>query len=268
LIDIAFGDQPGFPITHVPPDSGSRWLAAVALGGQGRYAAAAALLHELLGDPDPVVASLAASTLASHRRQLGGHRAARTLDAMALRALAGLDAPEARSDALLGLAADALGVGRQPEARRLIAAAERFDAGWRAAIRLCWVRAEVELGAGRADLAVPHAELAAERAAAGGSVRHRVKSALVLGASLAADGDHHRAGRLLAGTVAEASDHGLLSLVWPSALLLAELEPRARPVHRRVAGDALHRVLRRADPAGRRLAAESPWLPDPAGLTG
>jgi hypothetical protein len=245
-------------------------LAAVALGGQGWYAAAAALLRDLIAEPDHVVASLAASTLASHRRQLGGHAAARALDAQALRLLAAHpDAGEARSDALLGLAADALGVGRQTEARRLIASASRLRSpGWRAEIRLGWVCAEVELGAGRADLAVRHAERASERANTSGSTRHRVKSALVLGAALAADGDRDRATRLLAGTGAEASDLGLLPLMWPCALLLAELEPARRPAHRRAAGDALHRVLRRADPAGRRIAERSPWVPDPAGLTG
>jgi hypothetical protein len=269
LITAAFGGQPGAIITEIPDNPRSRWLAAVALGGQGWYAAAATLLRELIADPDHVVASLAASTLASHRRQLGGHAAARALDALALRRLATRpDAAEARSDALLGLAADALGVGRQTEARRLITLAGQLDAGWRAEIRLGWVSAEVELGADRADLAVPHAERASERANASGSTRHRIKSALVLGAALAADGDHGRAIRLLAGTGAEASDLGLLPLLWPCALLLAELEPSRRPAHRRTAGDALHRVLRRADPAGRRIAHSSPWVPDPAGLTG
>jgi hypothetical protein len=266
LINAAFGDQPHLSITAIPADPHERWLAAVVLGGQGHYARAATLLSALQTEPDPVIASLAQSTLASHRRQLGGHAAARPLDAAALRR--GRPNPEAMSDALLGLAADALGVGRQTEARRLIASAAGLDAGWRAGIRLGWVRAEVELGAGRAELAVPHAERAAERAAASGSTRHRIKSDLVLGAALAANGNRERAVRLLTGTGAEASDLGLLPLLWPCALLLAELEPRAVAAHRRVAGDAVHRVLRRADPQGRGLAARSPWVPDPAGLTG
>jgi hypothetical protein len=262
LINAAFGDQPDLPVTAIPADPQERWLAAVVLGGQGHYARAAALLTGLR---QPAVASLAASTLASHRRQLGGHAAARPLDARALR---GAPHPEAESDALLGLAADALGVGRQTEARRLIVAAAGLDAGWRAEIRLGWVRAEVELGAGRADLAVSPAERAAERANASGSTRHRVKSGLVLGAALAANGNRERASRLLTGIGEEASDLGLLPLLWPCALLLAELLPRSATAHRRVAGDALFRVLRRADPQGRRLAKRSPWVPDPAGLTG
>jgi tetratricopeptide (TPR) repeat protein len=258
LIDSAFGDRPEFPITEIPPDPESRWLAAVALGGQGWYARAAALLTELRTGP---LRSLAASTLASHRRQLGGHAAARTLDAVALRS-----APdeEARSDALLGLAADALGLGRLTEARRLLDAAEGLR-GWRAEIRIRWVRAEIELGAGNPAAALPHAEEAAELANASRSVRHRIKSVLIVGAALPL-GDPAR--KLLTATRAEASERGLLPLVWPCAMLLAGLEPDSSRDHRCCARHALHSVLRRADPVGRKIAAHSPWVPDLGGLNG
>jgi hypothetical protein len=262
LIEAAFGDQPELPITTIPPDPGSRWLAAVALGGQGRYARAAALLTGLRAGP---LASLAASTLAAHRRQLGGHAAARALDALAL-SIASPGDREARSDALLGLAADALGLGRLAEARRLIDAAGQLGAaGWRAEIRIRWVRAEVELGAGSPGRALPHAEEAAELAEASGSTRHRIKSALILGAALPPT---DRACKLLTATRAEASERGLLPLVWPCAMLLADLEPESSRAHRRCARHALHSVLRRADPIGRRIAGHSPWVPDLGGLTG
>jgi hypothetical protein len=279
----AFGDRPDLDPRPVPPDPASRWLAAVTLGGQGHYAAAAALLGELIAGPDRVLAALAGATLAAHRRQLGGHAAARPLDAAALGwvvvAEGGLQPAgrneghrqltEAAHDALLGLAADALGLGRFDEARRLLARAP--EAGWRGAIRLGWVTAEVELGAGHPEVAVPAAEDASGRATASGAVRHRIKSALVLGVALAARGragDRRRAGVLLDDAAREASSLGLLPLVWPCALVLAELEPANAPAHLRRAGDALHTVLRRADPAGRRIARRSPWVPDPAGLTG
>lgn len=263
MIDAAFGEAPDLPVTAIPPDPESRWLAAVALGGQGHYARAAVLLTGLLGGER---ASLAASTLASHRRQLGGHAPARALDALALSSAPPADS-EARCDALLGLAADALGLRRLAQAWRLIELAGRLDAGWRAEIRIRWVRAEVELGAGNPECAVRHAEEAAERARACGSVRHRVKSGMILGAALAA-GDGERACKLLSATAGEASERGLVPLLWPCALLLAELEPRFAREHRRVAGDALRCVIRRADPIGRRIARRSPWVPDPAGLTG
>lgn len=258
LIDAAFGDRPELPITTIPPDPESCWLAAVALGGQGWYARAADLLTGLGTGP---FKSLAASTLASHRRQLGGHAAARTLDALALRT-----APheQARSDALLGLAADALGLGRLAEARRLIDAAAGLG-GWRAEIRSRWVRAEIELGTGHPEAALPHAEQAMELANASGSVRHRIKSALIVGAALPL-GD--RARKLLTATRAEASERGLLPLVWPCAMLLAGLEPDSSRDHRCCARHALHSLFRRADPVGRRIAARSPWVPDLGGLTG
>lgn len=88
LEQAAFGDRPDLVITARPAQPRDRWLAAVVLGGQGRYAAAAVLLDELIAGRDPVLAAFAASTLASHRRQLGGHAAARVLDATGLHRLA------------------------------------------------------------------------------------------------------------------------------------------------------------------------------------
>lgn len=268
LEQAAFGDRPDLD-PGTPTDPRSRWLAAVVLGGQGRYAAAAALLADLITGRDPVLAALAASTLASHRRQLGGHQAARALDAEGLRRLAAVSEPAASSDVLLGLAADALGVGRLDEARRLVAAADRLpDVGWRGTLRLAWVSAEIELSAARAPVAISHAERAAELAADAGSVRHRIKSALVLGAALGAAGQGERARPLVASARDDAVDLGLLSLVWPGALILAELDPTNAEEHCRCAAVALHSVLRRADPVGRLLAERSPWVPRLAGPTG
>ena len=275
MIDLhraAFGDRPDLVITSAPADPGSRWLAAVTLGGQARYAAAATLLRPVITGADPVLGALAAATLAAHRRQLGGHVAARDLDRLAYRRLAGQVAPDAWSDVLLGLAADALGLGRIPEARRFAHRAGQLgDAGWRGAIRLGWVRAEIELGAGRPEHAVPHAEAAAERAARSGSARHQVKSGLVLGAALTVrglDADRARARQLLDTARRRASRLGLLSLLWPCRLLLAELEPANAEAHHREAAYAVHGVLCRADPDGRRIARASPWVPDLDGLTG
>jgi hypothetical protein len=271
----AFGDRPDAHVGGTAPGR-DRWLAAVVLGGQGRYAAAAALLGELLRHPDPVLASLAASTLGSHRRQVGGHAVARRLDAAALAGLGaargwdgdrdGVDLLGARSDALLGLAADALGTGRLSTARRLIATADGLgDVGWRGQVRLRWVRAEVELAAGRPDAALPHAEAALRRARAAGAARHLAKSEMVLSATLATCGgvtERLRARHLAEDVVDRAMEYGLLPLVWPSSLLLADLDPGRADRHRRRAAGALHCVLRRSDPVARRLAASSPWVPD------
>ncbi len=229
LRDAAFGPDPAGPLPTVA-DPVCRWLRAVALGGQGRYAAAATELAALSAAPDtPVtVAAHAAVTRASHLRQLGGHAAARPLDALGLRLadtaarsgadlagrtgspigerpradLAGLlradgvDAAAARIDALTGLAADAVGIGDLPGSHRLLAAADRAAAGhpsWRPRVRMGWVRAELALVEGRAADAVAAADAglaAAAAARAGGApaLRHELKSRIVLTVALAAAG--------------------------------------------------------------------------------
>ncbi|GGS23559.1 hypothetical protein [Actinokineospora fastidiosa] len=327
------------------------WLAAVALGARGHYAAAATHLGPLARSPDPVLAALAAATRASHLRQVGGHAAARSWDARGLhrltaagaadagpdgapglaaaaRADARLDlaadaraevplalaadapadvrlglaadarrkeplglaadvqrdvpldpaadawrdvplgltvgsrsdvqlglAADARSDVLLGLAADAVGLGRVGEARRLVAL-DTGDVSPRCRVRRSWLRAEIELAAGNAPAAIAPA-----RAALGvefGSIRHRVKSAIVLGAALAATGERDEAEELLVGNLRIAADRGLRPLVWPAALVLDQLGHTER---KEQAVDALRCVLRHSDPIARCHAEASPWVP-------
>lgn len=255
----AFGDRPDLVITATPVGVRERWLAGVVLGAQGRYARAATLLFDLL---DTEVAALAAATLASHRRQLGGHAAARRLDSFGLSCA---HDDEAFADVLLGLAADAVGVGRIGEARRLL---DRVRPnGWRARVRAGWVAAEIELSVGETAMAVPHAEGALEVASASGSVRHRVKSEIVLAAAVAAS-DTAMARKLVTRARDDATDLDLLSLVWPAALVLAQVDPSEASEHCRCAALALHGVLRSADPRGRELAERSAWVPTTTGPTG
>ncbi|HET6707979.1 hypothetical protein [Amycolatopsis sp.] len=275
----AFGGGP-LPDPAVTRGAGSareRLLAAVVLGAQGRYAAAATLLDALRRGRDPLLASLAASTLASHRRQLGGHRRARPLDGEAFATAArletepdpdGLDAAGARADALLGLAADNLALGRLTAARRLAARARAEHAGWRAEVRGGWVGAEIELAAGQGADAVPHAERAFETALARGARRHGVKSGIVLAVALRAAGapDHRKISDDLVGNaMATAEECELLSLSWPAALVAADLRPGHAEEYRFRVAQVLHAVLRSADPCGRRVAGESPWVPVPGG---
>ncbi len=259
LEQAAFGGRPDLLVTAVPPAPRERWLAAVVVGAQGYYARAAALLQELLHTQ---VAALAAATLASHRRQLGGHAAARRLDAVGL---ARARDDESRADALLGLAADAVGAGHLDEARRLRARVPLT--GWRAEVRHGWVSAEIDLSAGRADLARPHAERALDAAAASGSTRHRIKSEIVLGATLA-DSDPAMARKLVTRARDDATDLRLPSLVWPASSLLAQVDPTEASAHRLRTAGVLHSLLRSADPRGRELAERSPWVPELAGPTG
>ncbi len=268
----AFGDAPETPVwsTLRGGSARDRWLAAVVLGGQGHSAAAATALTALLADRDRVIASLAASTLASHRRQLGGHAAARALDGRALATAPGagpsdpdgVDAAGARADALLGLAADAIGAGRTGEARLLHGRVEARS--WRSEVRRGWVAAEVELAEGRADRAVAPAEAAVAVARDAGAVRHELKSEVVLGTSLVVWGTADGVARgveLLECDLNHITKRDLWSLIWPTALVLLDHDPSGAgnpPVR---ATEALSCVLRRADPIGRRLALASPWVP-------
>jgi hypothetical protein len=306
----AFGADPGAAVRVGPGmPAADRWLVAVTLGGQGRYAAAAAVLGDLLATPGVprAVAAHAAVTLAAHRRQLGGHAAARPLDAMGLRladpgradlglgAVApatpldadGTDAVAARVDALVGLAADAIGMGAADTAERLLQVAgesARRHPSWRPAVRLGWVRAELALLRGDAAAAVAPARDALELAAVGGSARHLLKSRIVHAVAMAAaGGDSRDALAELDGAADEAEDAGLLPLVWPARLAAADVLERAldrvpdanegaartaqRSLNGRTSGAPRRRhagaatvsvILGRCDPVGRRLMREGP----------
>jgi hypothetical protein len=162
------------------------------------------------GTPE-ILRAHAAVTRAAHLRQVGGHAEALRWDGLGL-ALAtspgrgfrdgrtesrqpadlglewadpGVDRAAARVDALLGLAADALGLGEPALAARLLdaadlAAADSPDPFWRPAVRRHWVRAELALCRHRPQEAVEHAARALSGAEAAGAMRHAVKSALVL----------------------------------------------------------------------------------------
>lgn len=263
----AFGGVPALP-DAAPRTPRERLLVAIVLGAQGRYAAATTILDELRHGPDRVLASLALSTYASHRRQLGGHAAALGPDGAALRLVTdiegdedpdGLDADGARTDALLGIAADNLGVGRLPVARRVLARAE--PRSWRTRVRKGWVTAEIALAAGDAAAARQPAETALERATAAGALRHVTKSQLVLAAVLGALGDRERAMHLVTEALGVSGKFALRSLSWPAGLLSAEHRVDVRDGARHTAVAVLHAVLLRSDPEGRRLAHESPWVP-------
>jgi len=231
LVAAAFGDEPGrWPLPEAT-NPRQRWLRAVAAGGQGRYASAAADLAALLREvPAGPLASLAHSTRGSFLRQLGGHDLARGLDGRAL-ALALNDREvdlEARADALVGLAADALGLGRFAASAALLGrvAPEPSAAPPRLAVRRHWVTAELAMVTGDGATAVRHAEQACERVSEG-MVRHRVKSQVVLAGALCCAGNLDRA-RVVAEDALQDTDRlGLIPLRWALACMLADLNDAA-----------------------------------------
>jgi hypothetical protein len=231
LTAAAFGDQPGrwpLPSAETPRQL---WLRAVGAGGQGRYGSArndlAALLRRA---PAGRLASLAHSTQASFLRQLGWHRLARRWDGRAL-ALAG-DDPEAAADALIGLAADGLGIGRLAAAATLLSRAEPFvgeAAQHRLSVRRAWVAAELAMAGGDGAAAVRNAEFAVELAATGESARHAAKSEVVLAAALCSAGIVERARTVGEAALELTGRLGLVPLHWAVACLLADVGSPTRP---------------------------------------
>lgn len=225
LARAAFGDDPGrWPLPESTTPS-QTWLRAVAAGGQGRYASGFADLDRI-GRAVGVgsVASLALSTRASFLRQLGRHVDARQWDGRAL-ALAGADV-DARADALIGLAADALGIGRFAASARLLRRAGDVlgDASkGRLPVRFGWVSAELAMFTGDGAAAVVHAERAVEQAASTGSVRHAVKSDVVLAAALCSAGDQDASRGVADAALALTQLLGLMPLSWALACLLLDI---------------------------------------------
>lgn len=227
LLDAAFGAGPAtwpLPRASTPDDA---WLRAIALGGAGRYAAAHAELSAIPASRPGRLASQALSARASLLRQLAWHAHARGLDGRAL-ALAGTDA-EARSDALVGLAADALGLARFPLAHALLEQAAPLAGDgdvrwpWRLPLRLAWVRAELAMVSGDGARSLRHARIAEELAQEVPSVRHQVKTVMVLAAALSSVGDLEEAAAVAARGLQAATAHKLVPLRWALAAMLAGL---------------------------------------------
>jgi hypothetical protein len=224
LADAAFGAVPGhwpLPSAHSAVEL---WHRSVAAGGQGHYAGAIADLDTLGRITTGSLRSLALSTRASFLRQLGDHAAARAWDG---RAWAQADAdPDAQADALIGLAADALGVGRFAASARLLERAAEITArgvAVRIPVRLAWVSAELAMATGDGSAALDHAERGVVLAADTDSMRHAVKSEVVLAAALCCSGRTESARRVADAALNRSQRLGLVPLSWALACLLADI---------------------------------------------
>lgn len=200
-------------------------MRAVAAGGQGRYGSATADLTALRREvPAGPLASLAHSTQASFLRQLGGHAQARHWDGCGL-ALAASD-PEARADALLGLAADALGMARFAASAALLERAREpleRSTPTRLPLRWQWVAAELSMARGDGAAAVAYAERAVELSDGHPSVRHRVKTQMVYAAALCSAGRIAGARSVAEDALSATATLGLVPLRWALASLLADI---------------------------------------------
>ena len=250
------------------------WLLGVCLGAAGRYGAAMVVLEPLATSapeaPDRrLFASLAAATLGSISRQLGRHAEGRAIDERALE-LAG-DAAEARFDAVLGLAADAVGLGEVVHADAALAEAVHLADGrgdwWRQRVRLDWVRAEIALLREHPDEAVGRATSAIALAESSGAPRHVAKGLLFLGVSQVQAGDHGEAASSLRRAATLAESLGCVPLVWPARAVLGALVAPSAPSESAAALASARSVVRQiADELPGAFAED--WLvrPDIAAL--
>lgn len=234
---VAVGDN------GVLPRGVARWIEAVDLGARGRASAARVVLADLVRDrhADRALVSLALSTRASLTRQAGKHADARVDDGAALLAVSGRSSTDpwvlaARVDALVGLAADSLGIwdfdgslrlldraGSELDAAELDSAPAAGGSGWacegRIRLRLAWVRTELALYSGdpaAATLAARAVELAIDAP----SDRHRLKTELIAAAADPEDA------AVEAERIADACGvAGLIPLEWAARTMLAGLRP-------------------------------------------
>jgi hypothetical protein len=232
-------------VPWVPDDPHQIWARAVELGAHGRYLPAWRLLTPLVepfldgGEADQWV-SLAASTRASHLRQVGNGQAAAQWDALAMqRAPIEATHADAHADALVGAAADALATGDLDsalstwETARPVAGA----AGQRSLLRWHWVGAEMCLFDGSVAQAQVHARTAVQVAATLGP-RHRAKTSLITSAVYVAGGNIEDATTHLRTAQDLLTRGQWATLWWPAALLWLDLEVAG--VHDPAAEVAIH----------------------------
>lgn len=229
----------------IPDDLRRWWDVAVPLGARGYVCAGEAVLAGLeqrRSSGPSVLGSLVASTRASWLRQAGGHRRAAQIDGVAvgLACAALQDAPSstataAWADAMIGLAADNLGMGRFSISERLLERVERealptldsglnFLVGDRVRLRWHWVRTELALYGGDPTAAATFSAAGVDAARAVPSLRHRVKTDLIAAAAAAVNGDVDSAVRLASSTAHECAQADLLPLHWASLTMLSGLK--------------------------------------------
>jgi tetratricopeptide (TPR) repeat protein len=229
----------------------ARWLLAVCLAAVGRFGAAIESLDQVvpMREEDPAdrkaVAALGASTLASVHRQLGRHAVARAHDELALARSGGRG--EAGFDALVGLAADAVGLNEQEVAREHLASAAALVGDrvewWRQRVRLGWVRAEVALLEGDPEVAIEAAGRAVDLAEQSGAPRHVAKGLLFQGVAQVEAEQLQEAATTLRRGALLAESLGALPLLWPARAVLGALLAGSNPVESAHNLDAARRAV-------------------------
>ena len=213
------------------------WLLGVTLGASGRLGSALAVLEPLAaqrGTDIPerrLFAALASATVASLKRQLGLPAEAAAADEAGLMLTDGVG--EAAFDCVLGLAADAVGLGDAGTAQQRWNEAAALTTGrddwWRQKVRLAWVAAELALLQGDPATATAYAQQAVAGAEASGAPRHVAKGLLFLGVAQVQDGQLAEAEHTLRRASTLAESLGTLPLLWPARALLGALLEQSAP---------------------------------------
>ncbi len=236
------------------------WERAVALGAIGAVARARSILDDadamLVPSQHPLaqaVPSLGQSARASWLRQSGRHGAAQGPDGRAalIATPSGALPPDAEwlraalGDALIGLAADNLGLGRFDASTRLLGRAGEVlglpgaapDGDWivagRVGLRWHWVSAENALYRGDAAAGMKWAQEAQRLARDCPSAHHRIKTRLIVAAAAAAGGDIDASESAARAVVDDAEQAGLTPLQWAGWQLLAGIAP-SEQAHRQI----------------------------------
>ena len=213
------------------------WLLGVCLGAAGKFGSALAVLEPLAAQSGTDVperrlfAALAAASAASVHRQLGQHESAKSLDEQGLALAEG--GAEPTFDALLGLAADNVGLGDAPAARGRLteaaAIAEPRADWWRQKVELAWVQAEAALLEGNPAAAIATLSPAITSAELSGAPRYVSKSLLFLGVAQVQSGQLPDAEATLRRAATLAESLGAVPLLWPSRALLGALLEESAP---------------------------------------
>jgi hypothetical protein len=149
---------------------------------------------------------------------------------------------------VLGLAADAVGLGESIQADAALAEAVQLADGrgdwWRQRVRLDWVRAEIALLREHADEAVGRATSAVTLAEASGAPRHVAKGLLFCGVSQVQAGDLEEAASSLRRASTLAESLGCVPLVWPARAVLGALVAPAHPAESAAALASARSVVR------------------------
>ena len=230
---------------------GARLRRACAEAAIGAYGPALEALDRA-AHGDGQVAATALVVRAGVLREVGLHGRAAGDDDAALTLLPEAGWRALRAAVLAGRVADAVGSGAHAELAERLDSAEAAAARagtWQAAVRAGWVTGEVAMVRGDFAAAGMAFAAAAERARDGGGVRAQAKGLAFAAAAAAALQDATAARSRLARARELAAACGARPLLWPIALIAAEVDPQAAAAH--------------VDDARRRLRVLLDDLPEP-----